>query len=75
MKTLICTLIATAALVVPSFAEEARKVPAGELDAQALQVQGLTINNINFVIEKAMMGGTKATVQCTVKNKSESDIN
>lgn len=75
MKPIICTLIAIAALIAPSFAGEAKKVPAAELDAQSFQVQDLVINNINFVIERALMGGIKATVQCTVKNKSENDLN
>jgi hypothetical protein len=35
----------------------------------------LVLNNFNFVIEKAIFGGTKASVQCSVKNKSEREAN
>ena len=75
MKQLIVAAVITVALVCGAVAGEVKKVPIAELDAQTLQVQGLVINNINFVIEGALMGGIKATAQCTVKNKTEFDLN
>lgn len=75
MKKLVFTFLLASGLVGGAVAGEVKKVPIGELDAQTLQVQGLVINNINFVIEQALMGGIKATAQCTVKNKTEFDLN
>ena len=56
-------------------AAESKKIPYADLDTTVLQSQGLTINNINLVIERALLGGTKATFQCSGKNKSKSDLN
>jgi len=75
VNKLICTFVMLACLAATAFAGEVKKVPIGELDTQTLQVQGLVINNINFVIGQALMGGIKATAQCTVKNKTEFDLN
>ena len=75
MKQLFCIILIATALGGGSIAGEVKRVPVGELDTQTLQVQGLVINNINLVIEEALMGGIKATVQCTVKNKTENDAN
>ena len=57
--------------------EETRTVSADDLDTLTMQAgRGkLTLNNFNFVIEKAIFGGTKASVQCSVKNKSEREAN
>lgn len=75
MKQLFCIILIGAALAGISLAGDVKKIPIGELDAQTLQIQGLMINNINFVTEQALMGGIKAAVQCTVKNKMEDDSN
>ena len=64
-----------AVLALTTFAAEVKKVPIAELDNQTLQMQGLMINNINFAIKRAWLGGIKAIAGCTVKNKSQSDLN
>jgi ankyrin repeat protein len=56
-------------------AAESKKIPFADLETTVLQSQGLTINNINLVTERALLGGTKATFQCSGKNKSKSDLN
>lgn len=56
-------------------AAESRKISYADLDTVVLQSQGLIINNINLVVERALPGGTKATFQCSGKNKSKSDLN
>jgi hypothetical protein len=58
-------------------AQEPKLVPLDELDALTVQADSgkLLLNNFNFAIEKALFGGTKATVQCSVKNKAKSDVN
>lgn len=56
-------------------AAASRKIPYADLDTAVLQSHGLIINNINLVVERALLGGTKATFQCSGKNKSKSDLN
>ena len=51
------------------------KTHIADLDSQNIQAGGLLINNFNFVIEEALMGGSKASVQCSVKNKTDEDAN
>lgn len=57
--------------------QETRTVSADDLDTLTMQAgKGkLLLNNFNFVIEKAIFGGTKVSLQCTVKNKSEREAN
>lgn len=54
-----------------------RMVKAEDLDALSIQAAKgkLLLNNFNFVIEKAIFGGAKASVQCSVKNKSGREVN
>jgi hypothetical protein len=54
-----------------------RMVKAEDLDALSIQAAKgkLLLNNFNFVIEKAIFGGAKASVQCSVKNKSGREAN
>ncbi|MEI6560970.1 MAG: hypothetical protein WCO68_02680 [Verrucomicrobiota bacterium] len=75
MKKFIYTILLVIAFTGSVLAGEFKKVPIKELDALTLQAEGLLVNNINFVIEGALFGGVKATVQCTVKNKTEFDLN
>ena len=75
MKRMFYTLAVCFALSITAHAAEVKKVPIGELDTITIQAQGLLLNNFNFVIEEAWMGGIKATAQCTGKNKSQYDLN
>lgn len=75
MKSLLTTLTIVFLLAIGADADEVKKVPIAELDAITIQSQGLLLNNFNVVIEEAMMGGIKATAQCTGKNKSPYDLN
>ena len=51
------------------------KTSIADLDTQNIQARGLLINNFNFVIEEALMGGNKASVQCSDKNKTDENAN
>jgi len=75
MKKTLWALAVCSMLSLSSYAAEVKKVPIGELDTITIQAQGLLLNNFNFVIEEAFMGGIKATAQCTGKNKSQYDLN
>jgi hypothetical protein len=69
------SIIACAVALFSVASAEITKVPIGDLDTQNFQSGGLLINNFNFVIEEALMGGHKASVQCSVKNKTDEDAN
>jgi hypothetical protein len=58
-------------------AQEPKIVPLDELETLTIQAASgkLMLNNFNFLIEKAVFGGTKASVQCSVRNRSKSDAN
>lgn len=75
MKYSILTLMLFFSVATAACAGEVKRVPIAELDTVMIQTQGLLLNNFNFVIEEALMGGIKATAQCTGKNKSQDDLN
>ena len=75
MKQATCFAFICLLLLTSVYASEVKKVSLAELDAFTIQSQGLLLNNFNFVIEKAWMGGIKATAQCTGRNRSKYDLN
>ena len=75
MRTLLCLLSALTLLAGALRADEVKKVPYAELDELVLKSGALIINNINLVTEPALLGGTKATFQCSGKNKSKANLN
>lgn len=75
MKRTILQLLLLLALSTASVAAEVKKVAIEEFDTVTIQGHGLLLNNFNFVIEEAFMGGIKATAQCTGKNRSQYDLN
>jgi hypothetical protein len=75
MRNILCLLSALILLSANILAGEVKKVPFADLDEVVLQSQGLVINNLNLVIESALLGGTKATFQCSCKNKSKTSLN
>ena len=56
-------------------AQEQAIATVSELDAITLKSQNIIINNINVLVGDALMGGTKATAQCTGNNKNEEAMN
>ena len=56
-------------------AAEVKKVPVAQIDALTIETNGLLFNNFTCAIEGALMGGTKATAQVSVKNKTTYDLN
>ena len=56
-------------------AQEQVSASINELDAITLKSQNIIINNINVLVGDALMGGTKATAQCTGNNKNEEAMN
>lgn len=75
MNSKVLTMAFVLAFSTAAFSAEVEKVPIAELDDVVIKQKGLLLNNFNFLIEEAWMGGLKATAQVTGKNKSDYDIN
>ena len=58
-----------------SSAQQVERVPFQRLGELTVSLQGLQLNNFNFLIEEALFGGIKATAQCTGKNTSNFNLN
>ena len=59
-----------------TYAADIQKVSAAQFDELVIKTKnGLLLNNFNFVIEKGYFGGSRATIQCSGRNKTGHVIN
>ena len=75
MIKILCILFYLQVSALLLLAQDRATVKASNLDSVVLKSNSLIINNLNVSIGDALMGGTKATAQCTGNNKSDDGIN
>ena len=75
MKFCLSLLAVLQISLILGYAQEQARVNVSDLDTVTLKSNNLIINNINVLIGDAILGGTKATAQCTGNNKNDDSIN
>jgi hypothetical protein len=73
--TLVLMFISFPGIALPSPAAKPELIALEEIGELVIKQDGILINNLNIVIERAFLGGIKATAQCSVENKNDADVN